>query len=271
MIKNIMLLTKLFTINYVQNLNIIDKKKNKINLKSVYVWMIIILLMAICFISNQIIKSLQGIGQEGIFPNIYFTFIFLLLVMQSILICPNIFYFSKDIEMILPYPIKPTELFLAKFNTLVGILYVTELIFMIIPMIMYGIAIHIGIGYYIALISAIILIPIFICIIITFFNILLINLFKIIKNENVYQLLISTLLITIVFFSEYQFISNIIKNEQNFQNTIINLNDIAIYINKTTIVINPFIQILHGKNIISNIIKFTIFKNTIFKRLIRKR
>ena len=257
MIKNITLLTKLFTINYIENLNIIDKKNNKINLKSIYVWMIIILLIAICFVSNKMVKYLQSIGQETIFPNIYFTFIFLLLVIQTILVCPNVFYFFKDSEMLLPYPIKSTELFLAKFNTILSILYITELIFMLIPIVMYGIAIHIGIGFYIALLIEMVLMPVFVCIIITFINILFIHLFKIIKNENIYQFLISVILITIIFLGEYIFISNAIK-EQNLENTLMNLNDIASYINNTTIIINPFIEILHEKNVINNIIKLFI-------------
>ena len=149
MIKNIFLLTKISTINYIQNINIIDKKENKINInkKSTYFWIILILVIAITFISNKTIKLLQGIGKEDIFLNIYFSFMFILLVIQSILICPNVYYFSKDVEVLLPYPIKPVEMFISKFNTMLIMLYVTELIFMLIPMIMYGIAIHMSIDF----------------------------------------------------------------------------------------------------------------------------
>ena len=41
----------------------------------------------------------------------------------------DLFYFSKDLEYILPLPIKPTELLMAKFFTLITTLYVSEMIF----------------------------------------------------------------------------------------------------------------------------------------------
>lgn len=266
MIKNIMLLTKISTINYIQNINIIDKKANKIKVdkKSGYFWMIIILIIAITFISNKLVKALQGIGQETMFPNIYFTFMFILLTFQSILICPNVYYFSKDIEVLLPYPIKPIELFIAKFNTIVTMLCVTELMFMLIPMIMYGIAIHIGIGFYIALLIEIILFPIFITLVISFINIFLINFIKIIRNENVYQFIISMILVTLVFVGEYFFINNIVHEHQQFKDTLMSLNNIATYINQSAIVINPLIEILHQENIIVNIIKLFSIYSVIF-------
>lgn len=266
MIKNIMLLTKISTINYIENINIIDKKANKIriNKKSSYFWMIIILTIAVTFISNKVIESLQEIGQETIFPNIYFLVMFIILTFQSILICPNVYYFSKDIEVLLPYPIKTIELFMAKFNTIVTMLYVTELMFMLLPMIIYGIAIHIGIGFYIALSIVIAIFPIFITLIISFVNIFFINFIKIIKNENVYQFIVSTILTVLIFMGEYFFISNIIHENQKIGDTLISLNDIAIYINKTALVINPLIEILHQRKIISNLIKLLAIYSSIF-------
>ena len=94
MIRNIMLLTKISTINYIQNINIIDKKTNRINKKSIYFWIFIIIMIALFFISNKAITFLKRIGNVGIFINIYSVFMFLILTMQATLICPNVFYFS---------------------------------------------------------------------------------------------------------------------------------------------------------------------------------
>ena len=247
MIKNIILLTKISTINYIQNINIIDKKSDKIriNKKSGYFWIMVILMIAVAFISNKVIKSLQEIGQEKVFLNIYFTFMFILLTFQAILICPNVYYFSKDIDNLLPYPIKPIELLISKFNTIVTMLYVNELIFMFIPMIIYGIVIHTGIIFYILLIIPIILFPIFITMIISFVNIFLINFIKLIKNENIYQFIISIVLISLIFVGEYFFINNVIQKKQQTEETLMGLNDIATYVNNTVVVINPLIEILN--------------------------
>lgn len=254
MIRNIMLLTKISTINYIQNINIIDKKTNRINKKSIYFWIFIIIMIALFFISNKAISFLKRTGNVGIFINIYSVFMFLILTMQATLICPNVFYFAKDIELLLPYPIKPVELFMAKFNTLLCMLYVSEIVFMIIPMIMYGIAMNIGWVFYFGLLIMLILFPIFIGGIISIINFLLINFMKIIKNENIYQILVATILIILIFVGEYFYVKNIVIKDPSLQNTLISLNDIATHVNKTIIVTNPLIDIMHNKNIFYNIV-----------------
>ena len=50
MIRNIMLLTKISTINYIQNINIIDKKTNRINKKSIYFWIFIIIMIEFMYV-----------------------------------------------------------------------------------------------------------------------------------------------------------------------------------------------------------------------------
>ena len=67
MIKKINLLTKIFLKDYYQNLNIINKKNNKINLKATVTWMVIILMFAICYLSFNIIKTLKNIGMPILF------------------------------------------------------------------------------------------------------------------------------------------------------------------------------------------------------------
>ena len=50
-IKNIFNLTKIFFKNSFQNPYIIDKKTNRINKKSIFVWLIIAIMIAISYIS----------------------------------------------------------------------------------------------------------------------------------------------------------------------------------------------------------------------------
>ena len=59
MIKNIMLLTKSSTLDYIKNFNLIDKKTKKLNKRSIYVWMIIIVALAMAFLSNYILGILM--------------------------------------------------------------------------------------------------------------------------------------------------------------------------------------------------------------------
>ena len=66
-IKNIFNLTKIFFKNSFQNPYIIDKKTNRINKKSIFVWLIIAIMIAISYISFEIIKVLISINQSIIF------------------------------------------------------------------------------------------------------------------------------------------------------------------------------------------------------------
>lgn len=258
MIKNIIMLTKISTANFFQNFNVIDKQTKKINKKSSYFWILSIVLIAIFFVSYEVLDTLKEYGQTNIFLNIYMMFMFIIMLFQTILIYTNVFYFSKDIEILMPYPIKPIELLFAKFNTVLSLLYGTELIFMMLPMIMYGLDAKMTLLYFISLIVIIFLLPIFITLIIGIINVALIHLIKLIKNKNAYQLFITTLLISIIAIGEYFYIKNMAMSDKDLINTLISLNDISIYFNKSTIILNPLIGILQQEDIIANILKLLI-------------
>ena len=165
-LKNIINLSKIFIIQN-NNFNLINKEKNKINIRSPLLWAIIILFIGLSYISYEVINYLIKIGKPEIFLNGYFLFNAILIIMQTIILATNIFYYSKNMENILYMPFKPREIFLAKFNTLVSIIYGTELIFALLPFIIYGIYTNMGILYFINLIISLIIFPIFILLIIS--------------------------------------------------------------------------------------------------------
>ena len=101
MIKNIILLTKISTRNFLQNLNLLDRKTKRINKKSMYVWLLIVVILAITFVSNEILNMLEDYGQMSIFLNILFTIAIIIMFMQTIIASMNILYFSKDLEYFL--------------------------------------------------------------------------------------------------------------------------------------------------------------------------
>lgn len=255
MIKNIKLLTKVSTTNFLEQINIFNRSEKKFNKKSIYFWMFSIILGAIFLLSNKVLKELHQIGQTEIFLNMYTVFIFILMFFQSILTCNDIFYFSNDIETLIQYPIKPIELLFAKLNTLISILYGTELVFMLLPMTLYGLQMLQGIGYFISLIIAMMLLPIFIALTIGLINLFLIKLIKLIKNRDLYKLLITSLLIIVICIGEYFFIKNTITSNTNTIDTLFNFNDISIFIGKSTLILNPIIGVLRQENIFINIIK----------------
>lgn len=259
--KNIFNLSKIF-IKENNNINLI--KDNKINKKSFLFWIIIILFIGIFYISSELITYLKKIGKPEIFLNGYFLFLEILLIIQSIMLCTNIFYFSKDLENILPLPFKPIEILISKFNTLIFMLYGTELIFAFIPFIIYGIYTNMNLIFFINLIFVLIIFPIFIGLIISVIMMFLMKIIKIFKNKDLMQLIISFILISVVIMVANLGIKYVFQNseliENNSENILNNINEKIIKINKYFLTINPLIKILKTEKIFINLIKI-IFIN----------
>lgn len=277
-LKKIIDLTKIFLKDSYQNMNIINKEKNKINKKSVYVWGMVIICLALFYISNEIISELRSIGQESIFLNIYFLILTVLIIFQTILVCTNIFYFSKDIEFILPLPIKSEELLIAKFCTLVCTLYISEIIFGIIPISMYGILTNATFLFFIYEFLIFATFPIFLAIGVSIIMMFVMKISKFIKNKDLFQVIITLLLLIVMFLIEYKCIgsifldynqSDITTEQQQIIERIEEFNNRIKISNKYFLVVNPSIKILEKndfksileliKIILIDIISFGIF------------
>lgn len=257
-IKIIKDLTKIFLKSAYQDVNIINKETKKINKKSVFVWLILIVSLALFYISNEIIKALVSSGYPEVFLSIYFLVLAIFIMFQTILVCTNIFYFSKDIELILPFPIKPVNLLIAKFNTLICTLYVSEAIFGIIPICIYGILTHSTLLFYIYAVLIFIFFPVFLALVLSIIMMFVMKISKFIKNKETFQTIITLLLVTSIFIVEYNVINNIfIQNkeieivENNFQiaDKLIEFNNRIETSNKFFLVINPAVKVLKNSNL----------------------
>lgn len=257
-IKIIKDLTKIFLKSAYQDVNIINKETKKINKKSVFVWLILIVSLALFYISNEIIKALVSSGYPEVFLSIYFLVLAIFIMFQTILVCTNIFYFSKDIELILPFPIKPVNLLIAKFNTLICTLYVSEAIFGIIPICIYGILTHSTLLFYIYAVLIFIFFPVFLALVLSIIMMFVMKISKFIKNKETFQTIITLLLVTGIFIVEYNVINNIfIQNkeieivENNFQiaDKLIEFNNRIETSNKFFLVINPAVKVLKNSNL----------------------
>lgn len=257
-IKIIKDLTKIFLKSAYQDINIINKETKKINKRSVFVWLILIVSLALFYISNEIIKALVSSGYPEVFLSIYFLVLAIFIMFQTILVCTNIFYFSKDIELILPFPIKPVNLLIAKFNTLICTLYVSEAIFGIIPICIYGILTHSTLLFYIYAVLIFVFFPVFLALVLSIIMMFVMKISKFIKNKEIFQTIITLLLVTSIFIVEYNVINNIfIQNkeieivENNFQisDKLIEFNNKIETSNKLFLVINPAVKVLKNSNL----------------------
>lgn len=285
MINKIKQLTKIFLLDYYQQINLIDKKTNKINKKSMIVWLAGILILTLTYISFKIITFLMKIGQPILFLKIYLPIIATVIIFQLILLICNIFYYSKDLKDILPFPIKPIEILISKLNTITIIMYATEAIFLLIPLIMYGVLVQKTISFFICTVLTIILFPIIYILSNSFIMMILMKLTKFIKNRNIFQILVTTVLIFLV---NYILIGNI--NNIIFEEIDSNLTNIQVIEEKTNkindlyIVINSIINMLtsndllevfenfgkiSGVNIVLAIFFIEIGKNMYFKNILK--
>lgn len=254
MLKKLAVLTNISTKNYIKNLNIYNKAERKINKKSMLFWIIILLSVTVLYLSNEILKELNNVGNISIFLNVYMLFVFTIMVLQAILISTNVFFYSKDIDNLISLPIKSNEILLTKFNTILSILYVTELFILLPPLILYGTKIHVGFGYYFNLLPVLILFPIFIVIVIGIINLVIMKFVKVIKNENTLQFMITMFFITGIFLLEYLFIKSQVGRELSVEALMEGINTIAIIVNKSILTMNPIIEIIQLNNIIPNYI-----------------
>ena len=189
-----------------------------------------------------------------------------------------IFYFSKDIEFILPLPIKSEELLIAKFCTLVCTLYISEIIFGIIPISMYGILTNATFLFFIYEFLIFATFPIFLAIGVSIIMMFVMKISKFIKNKDLFQVIITLLLLIVMFLIEYKCIgsifldynqSDITTEQQQIIERIEEFNNRIKISNKYFLVVNPSIKILEKndfksileliKIILIDIISFGIF------------
>lgn len=239
-------LTNVFIKEYYQNLPIFDTSKKKINKKSIFFWLIIIIFFGVSYVSYQIIKFLVDVGQKEVFINLYLPILAMFLAFEAILSCANIFFFSKETENVLHMPIKPVELLISKFNTLLCMLYFSEGILAVIPITLYGMMSSSSFVYYLWAILTILIFPIFIGAIISFFTFILMRFSKLIRNKDVFQVIITVVLMAVIVGLELIMTNQIFNIQSNEQalGQMISIQDRMSNVNKYFLIIEPSIKLL---------------------------
>ena len=130
------------------------------------------------------------------FSMIFLTGTFTLLVLRVYDILDS-FFFSKDIEPLMPLPFKSSEIMIGKFITCLVDMYI-YLSITIIPLISFGIKAKMGFSYYIMLISIYLLIPIMTMIFCILVNMILMSLINVTKYQNSFRIIFGTLGIILI-------------------------------------------------------------------------
>ena len=192
-------LTKIFLKNSFSNMDarmgISTKSKSKI-----LIYGILFLYFAglIIFLGYNLLDGLIAIHQETIFVGMILFMIFGLAIIQTIFSSINILYFTKDSEYILPLPLKPYQIILARTNVMLIAEYVIIFLIGFIPLVMYGILTGAGIVYYITTILAVVLIPILPVLLISMLVMFIMSFARLTKNRNRFQLFATLLVLAII-------------------------------------------------------------------------
>ena len=192
-------LTKIFLKNSFSNMDarmgISTKSKSKI-----LIYGILFLYFAglIIFLGYNLLDGLIAIHQETIFVGMVLFMIFGLAIIQTIFSSINILYFTKDSEYLLPLPLKPYQIILARTNVMLIAEYLIIFLLGFIPLVMYGILTGAGIIYYVTMIFAVILVPILPVLMISMLVMLIMSFARLTKNRNRFQLFATLLVLAII-------------------------------------------------------------------------
>ena len=213
-------LTKIFLKNSFSNMNARMGISSKSNAKF-FVYALLILYFAgiIIFLGYNLLDGLIQIHQETIFVGMILFLIFGLAVVQTIFSSINILYFTKDNEYLLPLPLKPYQIILARTNVMLIVEYAIIFLLGLIPLVMYGILTGAGVIYYIAMLFAIILLPILPVLLISIIVMIIMSFARLTKNRNRFQLIASLLVLAIIliFSTSMSGVKQNISNEEMAQ------------------------------------------------------
>lgn len=192
-------LTKVFlktSFRYKGTSNQKDNSMAKKVLKTLGIIFLVIYISAVLgFASYGMISMLNELGQPAVFIGVSLFGTVILLLIQTLVASMNLFYFSKDIEYILPLPIKPHEIVISKFNIILVTEYITVLAFLLIPFIMYGIITNASIMFYIYSLLILLIFPILPALISCIIVQLVMSINGLIKNKDKFQTISTTLMI----------------------------------------------------------------------------
>lgn len=200
--KKILTLTKIFLKSSFSNMNakmgISLNGKSKYLSKILYGILFLYLGGIIILFSYGMIDGLKSINQETTFIGLILFSILGVTTIQSIFSSINILYFTKDSEYLLPLPLKPYQIILARTNVLIILEYVITILIGFIPLLLYGILTNMGIVYYITMIISLILLPILPILLVSIIVMIIMSFAKLTKNKNRFQLIATILVLIIV-------------------------------------------------------------------------
>jgi len=248
--KKVLLLTKVFLKN---SLNITGNSKKKISNFIVYAMVVLYMFGVVGVLSYDLIKTLINTGFQDLGILMIVGVALSFTGLQSILVSMNVFYFSKENENILPLPIKPKELILAKIFQMLVVEDFMVLIIGIPYLVLYMILCDMGVLFLLRSILLIAIIPIISICIVTFIMMILTSINKKMRNKDVMQFLNIALVFIILFITMQSAKMEESFTTENMENFFANNEIIAMAMNDMPLIPKSMIDFCVGDRPITNL------------------
>lgn len=201
--KKYLILTKILLKAGISNLESQGKKKRKFKIKSKLLYLFIFicfipLLFSLFVVGREGYNLLYPIGQEGIVIGLVCAFAGIMTFVFGLSIVISVFYYTSDIEYLLPLPLKPYQIVAAKFTITLLYEYITTFVIVAPVLSGYGVASGAGAEYWITAVFAILLIPIVPLIYGGVLSMFIMMIFKKAKNRDLMTIVLSIFILVIV-------------------------------------------------------------------------
>ncbi len=142
----------------------------------------------LAYFTSSIYNVLSAVGIQGIILSMALTLSAFVIFFFGIFYVMNTFYFTNDIESLLPLPVRPFEILGAKFVVVTVYEYLTELIIILPVLIVYGIKDSAGLPYYIYAMVVMLVLPVIPLVIASLIIMPLMRFTGIVKNKDRFRL-----------------------------------------------------------------------------------
>ena len=249
-------LTKILLKNsFNKNMNNNESIKKRFTKSSIVILAILYIVAVMIFLSYELINTLHELKQEEVFLTLCLVMSIGVTVIRTIFTALNVLYFSKDVEFLLPLPIKPIKIVFAKFNVMLISEYITELITFAIPFCVYGYVMKLNFVFYIYSILVFLFIPIIPMLIATGIIVIIMRFTKFLNNKDFVQYF--TVFLTIVLVIGMQFLSTSSAEVTDFMiaNKLIEINGLV------SIFADYFFTLKQGMLVFRNLENIEAIKN----------
>lgn len=162
-----------------------------------YILIIIGISTPIANMIDSMYPNFASIGQEGYLLSIIFLIGSLTLLVLGVYDILDSFFFSQDIEPLMPLPFKSGEIMIGKFITCLVDMYI-YLSITIIPLISFGLNAKIGFSYFLMIIPVYLFAPIIIVIFCILITMILMSFINVSKYQNTFKIIFGTLGIVLI-------------------------------------------------------------------------